>query len=85
MTHGESISVELSKDVTYRVTFVKKHLSPHMWVDGVLPNNNQNSQVKEFRIKIISLIGIRHKCLLCCIHVLVNICIGSDYFFLRIY
>ena len=50
-------------------------------MDGVLPNSNQKNQVKEFRIKIISLIGIRHKCLLCCIHVLVNICIGSDYFF----
>jgi hypothetical protein len=56
-----------------RVTFVWKHLSPQKWVAGVLTNNNQKNKVKEFRIKIISLIGIRQKCLLRCILVLVKI------------
>jgi hypothetical protein len=46
----------------------------------VLPNSNQKNQVKEFRIKIISLIGIRHKCLLCCIHVLVIFVQGVIFF-----
>ena len=58
---------------SWRVTFVWKHLSPQTWVAGVLTNSNQKSKVKEFSIKIISLIGIRQKCLLPCILVLVNI------------
>ena len=57
---------------SWRVTFVWKHLSPQTWMAGVLKNSNQKNVVKEFRIKIISLIGIRQKCLLRCILVLVN-------------
>ena len=51
-----------------------------MWVAGVVPNINQKNQVKEFRIKIISLIRIRHKCSLCCIHVLVIFVQGVIFF-----